>query len=321
MNSLKIFVIQPVSIAGRLIVSSITDGIKQNFNNAQITIFDELFDGSIRPFLEQKYDVITGYDFSPLKIKIDNKLSAKCICYFSDNIESKTSGPEWEKYFKYLYDNDVYTFFWDREMIKEYHFKNLYYLPHFVNFDVYKDLKTNPEFDVMFAGRLDTDLRLRFFEGLSKRLSDLRFAWYAIERHYKDALERTLDREFIKTAYQGFIDNEPQMAKAINNAKILFNINAQGISSLNYRTIQTVACKRLMISDKRGELSLFEGNMPYYNDIDDLVKKIRFYIDNNQEYNKVTEACWKIGYANYNSGENVKFMFDKVLTADAQSCT
>lgn len=314
MNKLKIFVIQPVSIAGRLIVSSITDGIKQNYaDKAEITVFDELFGGSIEPFLNRGYDIITGYDFSPVKIKIDNNLAAKCICYFSDNIESKTSGPEWEKYFKYLYNGDIYTFFWDREMIKEYHFKNLYYLPHFVNFEIYKDFGITPEYDVMFAGRLDTDFRLNFFIELRKRLPDLKFAWYAIERHYKDALARTDDKTLIETAYQGFIDNEVSMAQAINNAKILFNMNAQGISSLNYRTIQSVACKRLMISDERGELSLFEENMPYYTDIDDLADKIKFYLNNDAEYKRITDTCWKIGRKNHHSKENVRYMFDKVL--------
>ncbi len=318
MNKLKVFVIQPVSIAGRLIVSSITDGIRQSFGDkAEITVFDELFGGDIAPFLNRDYDIITGYDFSPAKIKVGSGLKAKCVCYFSDNIDSKTSEPEWEKYFDYLYKDDIYTFFWDRELIKKYDFKNLYYLPHFVNFEVYKDAGISPEFDVMFAGRLDTDFRLNFFLELRKRLPDLKFAWYAIERHYKDALARAEDKTLIETAYQGFIDNEESMARAINNSKILFNMNAQGISSLNYRTIQSVACKRLMISDERGELSLFEGNMPYYTDIDDLAEKIRFYLSNKKEYKRLTEACYIIGCKNHHSKENVKYMFDKVSAPDA----
>ena len=314
MNTAEIFIIQPVSIAGRLIVSSITDGIKQNYaDKVHTVIFDELFDKNLELSLKSEYDIIIGYDFSPLKIKVDNGLKAKCICYFSDNIESKTSGPEWEKYFKYLYKEDVYTFFWDKEMIKMYNFSHLYYLPHFVNFEIYKDLGTKPQFDVMFAGRLDTDYRLNFFIELIKMLPDFKFAWYAIGRHYKDALSRTSDKKLIEAAYQGFIDNEEDMAKVINNSRFLFNMNAQGISSLNYRTIQSVACKRLMISDKRGELSLFNGNMPFYNDIEDLVRKLKFYSKNTSEYIRVTEACYEIGLKNHHSKENVRYMLDKVL--------
>ena len=218
MSSLNILLVQPISIAGRLIVSSINDGILQNPDlEANITVFDELFANNLDELLQKKFNVIIGYDFSPLKIKIDNNLEAKCICYFADNIQSKTSGPEWEKYFKYLYREDVFTFFWDREMIKMYDFKNLYYLPQFVNFEIYRDLNITPKFHVMFAGRLDTDFRLNFYLELMKKLPELKFAWYAIEKHYRDALSRTEDKELIKNVYQGFIDNQKNMAVAINN--------------------------------------------------------------------------------------------------------
>ena len=99
------------------------------------------------------------------------------------------------------------------------------------------------------------------------------------------------------------------MAKAINDTKIVYNINAQGISSLNYRTFQVLACKRLMISDKRGELDLFEGILPYYCDFDDLVKKIEFYLNNEIEYQKITEKTDKIINLNHNS----KICVEKML--------
>ena len=42
-------------------------------------------------------------------------------------------------------------------------------------------------------------------------------------------------------------------------------MNSQGISSLNYRTFQTIACKRLLISDYREELSRNIEVMMQYN--------------------------------------------------------
>ena len=56
-------------------------------------------------------------------------------------------------------------------------------------------------------------------------------------------------------------------------------MNSQGISSLNYRTFQAVACKKLLISDYREELALFEGNMPFYEDFSDLIFKIESYLE------------------------------------------
>lgn len=313
--SLNALVIIPVSIAGRLIVSSITDGLKQN--DVNIVSYDELYDFDLAPVLAKKYDFIIGYDFSPLKIKIDNRVGAKCICYFADDIRSKTSGPEWEKYYEYLYREDVYTFFWDRSMIAEYDFKNLFYLPQFVNFEVYRPLNLVPKYDVIFAGRLDTDVRLNTFVNLMRDLPDLKFAWYAIERHYKDALSRTPYRDLIERSWQGFIDNEEDMAKATNEAKLGFTINSQGVSSLNYRTVQTIACKRLIISDVRGEVDLYSGILPVWSDYEDLKSKICYYLSDNTAYNKVVESCYEIGLKNHHSKENVEFMLSKSLIPNA----
>ena len=98
------------------------------------------------------------------------------------------------------------------------------------------------------------------------------------------------------------------MAKAINNSKILFNMNSQGISSLNYRTFQAVACKRLMISDYREELELFEGNMPFYEDFSDLIFKIESYLEDKNAYQIVVNNCYKIAKNNHNSKDCVKYM-------------
>ncbi len=302
----KILAILPVSIGGRLTTNSIISGYIQN--NCEVIIFDELNDKNKSKILKQKFDIIVGYDFSPLKIKIDNNLDLPCVCYFSDDIRSKTSGPEWKKYLPYLEKDDVYTFYWDKILTSYENFKNIHYLPHFVDFDIYKDFGNIPQYDILFAGRLDTDYRLSFFEELVLKLPDLKIAWHAIERHYEDAKKRSKYPELIEKCYKGFIDNEHDMAKAINDTKIVFNMNSQGISSLNYRTFQTVACKRLLISDYRDELALFEGNMPYYEDFSDLIFKIESYIEDVEAYNIVVENCYQIAKNNHNSKDCVKYM-------------
>ena len=156
----KILAILPISIGGRLTTSSIIDGYKQN--GCEVVVYDELFDSNIKEVLNNKYDQILGYDFSGLKIKIDNGLTIPSVNYFSDDIRSKTSGPEWEKYLPYLENKDNYVFYWDKVLTSYENFPNIHYLPHFVNFEIYKDLGIEPEYDIMFAGRLDTDYRLSF---------------------------------------------------------------------------------------------------------------------------------------------------------------
>ena len=310
MKNKKILAILPISIGGRLTTSSIIDGFRQN--DCDVTVFDELFDDNLSQILNNKYDFIVGYDFSGLKIKIDNNLDLPSINYFSDDIRSKASGPEWEKYLPYLENNDNYTFYWDKVLCSYENFKNIYYLPHFVNFEIYKDFEQNPKFDIMFAGRLDTDYRLSFFEEILIKLSDYKIAWYAIDKHFKDAKKRSKYPELIEKAYQGFIDNELDMAKAINNTKIVFNMNSQGISSLNYRTFQTVACKRLLISDYREELALFDGFMPFYEDFSDLVFKIESYLEDKLAYTHVVEECHKIAKLSHNSKDCVRYILKTV---------
>lgn len=302
--------ILPESIGGRLTTSSLISGFEQN--DCNVTVYDELFDNNFEDVLKSKYDYIAGYDFSGLKIKVDNKLDIPSINYFSDDIRSNTSGKCWEEYLPYLEEDDNYTFYWDKQLAECENFKNLHYLPHFVNMDVYRDSGVEPEYDVMFAGRLDTDFRLSFFEELVMRMPHLKIAWYAINRHYQDARKRARYPEMIDLCYMGFIDNEPDMARAINKSKIVFNMHSQGLSSLNYRTFQTAACNRLMISDYREELSLFDGYMPFYEDMSDLIFKIENYLEDKDAYSTITKACENIVRQNHNSKDSVDYILDIV---------
>lgn len=305
---MKILGILPISIGGRLTTSSILDGFRQLGHT--VIVYDELKDNYS---LENNYDLIVGYDFSPVKLKRDNNLSMKCVAYFSDEIRNRTSGPHWKELLENLERDDVYTFYWDRELVKQENFKNLFYLPHFVNTEIYKNKDIPIESDVMFAGRLDTDYRLNMIVDLVENLG-VSFKWYAIERHYQDALKRVKNNQTIEKIYSGFIDNEQDMAKAINKTKIVINMNSQGVSSLNYRTMQTLACKRLLISDERKELDLFDNKIPIYKNSEDLKEKILFYLHNEQEYSRVTEYCEKICREKYSSRQGVKYILDKIKT-------
>ena len=303
---MNILGILPISIGGRLTTSSILDGFRQLGHT--VIVYDELKDDYS---LNDSYDLIVGYDFSPVKLKRDYNLSMKCVAYFSDEIRNRTSGPHWKELLEDLERDDVYTFYWDRELVKQENFKNLFYLPHFVNTEIYKNKDIPIESDVMFAGRLDTDYRLDMITSLAEALG-VSFKWYAIERHYQDALSRVKNKQTIEKIYSGFIDNEQDMAKAINKTKIVINMNSQGVSSLNYRTMQTLACKRLLISDERKELDLFDNKIPIYKNSEDLKEKILFYLHNEQEYNRVTEYCEKISREKYSSIEGVKYILEKI---------
>ena len=305
----KILGIMPHSIGGRLTTSSILDGFK--LNNYEVIIYDELKNDDFSNFLNSNYSYIVGYDFSPIKLKIDYDLNFPCIAYFSDVIEDKTSGIGYVEYNKFLNNSDIHIFYWDRELTKV---TNFHYMPHFVNTNVYKNY-LKPINDVIFMGRLDTDLRLNMYLNLNKMLPSLKFKYYGIQKHFDDAISRCKNDEeknILKNTYAGFIDNEIDMSKVINEAKIIYNINAQGISSLNYRTIQVMACERLLISDKRKELDLFENIIPTYNNIEELAQKIEYYLKNKKEYTKITKKSREFILKNHDSFICVKNILAKI---------
>ena len=159
-------------------MSSIIDGFRQN--DCNVIVYDELFDKNLKQTLRRKFEYIAGYDYSGLKIKVDNNLDVPSINYFSDDLRSKTSGPEWEKYLPFLEADDNYTFYWDKILTGYENFKNINYLPHFVNFDVYQDFGIEPEFDIMFGkgiSRAGDILDLATNIDLVKKSG----AWYAYE--------------------------------------------------------------------------------------------------------------------------------------------
>lgn len=273
--NLKILGILPHSIGGRLTISSIFDGFIQNGHAVEIV---DILKNDI--FKNDVYDYVVGYGFSAIKYNIENKLNLKTINYFSDVIETPAAGSGYDLYKNELYKPQNYSFYWDRALCEKADYVNLFYMPHFVNTDLYKNLGLEKEFDINFAGRLDTDFRLNSFLKLLKALPNSKFAWYAIEKHYQDAISRVEedDKILLKKCYQGFIDNEKDMATALNKAKIVVNFNSQGETSLNYRTIQALACETLVLSDERGELDLFDNVIPTYTTIENLIETIKFYL-------------------------------------------
>ena len=91
----------------------------------------EKYNNEIVSSLKEKYNYIVGYDFSSVKLKIDYNLKTPCITYFSDVIQNSTSGVGYKEYYKYLKNNDIYVFYWDKELSKN---EKCFYMPHFVNY-------------------------------------------------------------------------------------------------------------------------------------------------------------------------------------------
>ncbi|MDD3593740.1 MAG: glycosyltransferase [Candidatus Gastranaerophilales bacterium] len=313
--------ILPHSIGGRLTINSLFDGIVQNGH--VIDIFDVLKDEKtylLELYNANKYDFLVGYDFSALRFKALDNINIPAINYFSDVMQNEHSGKDWQCYYHLLKDDDNYTFYWDEELYndKKNEIKNLFYQPHFVNTQIYKNHGIEPVYDISFAGRLDTDFRLHNVLNLMKEFKDKQFAWYAIERHFEDAKNRAEnleDKALLEKNYRGFIATENQMADELNKTRIVFNFNCQGRSSLNYRTFQVMACEKLLISDDRAEAhTLFKENesIIIHRSFDDLIEKIRHYLENYDEYTRIVQNSRKIVEANHSSKTAINNMLGKL---------
>ncbi len=316
-NRLNILAILPHSIGGRLTTSSIIDGFCQN--NCNVIIFDELKQDLkyFEKILSAKnFDFIVGYGFSPINLVNKFNLDCKVIAYFSDEIDKPTAGMGFEHYKELLNKDNVYNFYWDKELClkMQNEITNLFYMPHFVNTNIYKPLNIKPQYDVMFAGRLDSDYRLNFWMELIKSMPDVKFCWHAIEKHYNDAISRLAkdDAALLSKTYHGFIDNEKDMSNAINNSKIVINMQSQGVSSLNYRTFQVMACSKLLLNDFRTEIKLLFDNsgLVVYNDMEDIKLKINHYLYNEVDYNEVIKNARAKICENYDAKYCVKKMIE-----------
>ena len=307
----KILAILPHSIAGRLIVSSMADGFSSL--GFKVDIFDELFGSDFKSaFEKENYKYLTSYDFCAINLKRKNGIEAKTLNFFGDEIQDPHSGEGWNLFYDDLKDDSNLSYIWDKELFEKENNKNMMYLPHFVNTDIYKKLDVEKKYDVMFMGRLDTEFRLNNFKRILDEVPSL--AFYSIERHYQDALNRLDDKHkpLLEKAYKGFIDNEPDMAEKINEAHIVINFNAQGVSSLNYRAIQTMACETLHISDERQDgTKYFKDNYISFKTLDEMFKKIYYYLRHREEAIIITKNIRQIIETNFShrAGANAMIEF------------
>ena len=130
-----------------------------------------------------------------------------------------------------------------------------------------------------------------------------------------DRLQEKYIKEAVPVLTEKFgYKNVMQLPKV---AKIVINMNSQGISSLNYRTMQTIGCEKLLISDDRAELDLFDNKIPTYKDVEDLKQLIKHYLVNKKEYDDIdmiTDDLSKLIsdflFIHHNILNNFKLMID-----------
>lgn len=305
--NLRLLAILPESIGGRLTLSSLISGF--NKCNIKLKVLDSLsknFISDINKVSQNKYDYIFSYDYTGYVIQKDYNLDIPIISYFSDSITTELASNKWETFYPELKNEKNYTFYWDHEHTKALkgEIKNLYYLPHCVDTDVYKNLNLLKVHDIMFAGRLTFPGRIEIITSIFKKFPNIKLALYSHPEHFNIALSlaNSKYKHFFEEAYRGFITTEESMSQAINQAKVVINLTSQGLSNLNYRVFQTLACETFLLTDYRKELgclfdiheqiTYYTNNTEFFENLEDILVNPKNYTYKKLNARKMIESAF-----------------------------
>lgn len=286
----KLFVISPISIAGCLI----THGLAEAFREIGVyTLEKDVRETTFEEVEKYNPNYILGYDYGFLVNKelakdLKNLKGVKFIHYFADEPQSKfayTNNPEMYEELKKL--KNKYVFNWDSEFLKD--FEGSIYLPLGINKKLYKTEFSGYKHNISFVGRPLTEKRQAVLTRLVKEFGEISLFCY--EDHFKKSVAEIEEKniftepelEAYKASYKGFVKTEKELAQIYNSSKININVTEQGINNINYRVFEVLASSGFLITDEMKDLyTHFEvgKELEIYNNIDDLIDKIRFYLEN-----------------------------------------
>lgn len=287
----KILFITPVSIAGTLIINGLKEGFRQLGH--QVLSFD------VRKIDEEcvvkfQPDLVIGYDYvhfvDDKAENIISNLKIPVVHYFADDPLSNYAHSGDLSLFDKLSNSDGIVFCWDKEYLKV--FKNIcYYLPLGVNPFAYEHENKEKKDSIVFVGRPLTLRRLGFICEILKTYPE-KLEIYSYEKHFETSIEQIREygllnenqiNEYKKT-FKGYLKTENELADIYSKSAICLNITLnQGISSMNYRVFEVLACGGFLLTDYIEDTArefLPDIDAVYYNDKEELLEKIDFYLNN-----------------------------------------
>ncbi|MFN3551283.1 MAG: glycosyltransferase [Endomicrobiia bacterium] len=108
------------------------------------------------------------------------------------------------------------------------------------------------------------------------------------------------------------------MAKVYSQAKIVFNKSAGG--EINMRVFETLSCGSLLLTDRlKPEVGLEElfqdrKHLVLYDDENDLLEKIDYYLRNESDREEIAYNGYKEVLSKHTYEHRVKEMFNKIFT-------
>lgn len=287
---IKILILTPKSIAGKLIMESFASAFEANKCLVKIKPVEELSAADLE-FFHPSF--IMGYDYSYLMDEKCTSIIERTNCknhffYFADEPQSKFATGNKSGLYEKLKQIDSKIFIWDKDFKDE--FEDCFYLPlaadpfkYAMSFESYK-------YAISFVGRPLTKKRQEILCELVKVFKN-KLNIFCLEKHFLQSIEEIKELNLLEDAeletysncWKGFITEEASLAEVYNSSKINLNITEQGKSSLNYRVFEVLASGGFLITDERADLeSLFSENNFFetYKNTTDLIDKIEFYLQN-----------------------------------------
>jgi spore maturation protein CgeB len=169
--------------------------------------------------------------------------------------------------------------------------EKIFFLPFSVETTLYKNMNLNRNIDVMasFTNRPDV---------------------YPL----REKIQTMLNKMSITTFTKKVIHH--QYINTLNQSKIFVNSGGDGYSPLTMKFTEVLACGTLLITDKPEDMQPtgFKNGEHFvvFKDLEDLKKKINYYVKHEKERKNIALRGMKFVHANHNNEIRVKQFIDKI---------
>ena len=307
----KIFIINPISIIGDILIRGIAHGFETLGNEVLMADVRELDGKKIKDFYP---DFVLALDYGHFvnekAEKIINSLNIPIAHFFIDNPNSTFAhSGDLSLYEKMASNNKSIVFCWDEAFLKD--FKNVvYYLPTGIDFENYKTPDSSIKMEkssILFAGRPLTDKREKIIAHVSRNFPG-KLSIYSYKPHFDRSIDEMLSKGYLKegkeledykNCYKGFLNGEKELAAAYHNCDVVLNITMeQGPSSMNSRVLEALATGSFLLTDYVKDTEKYftpDEDFVFYYDLDDLTEKLTEYLNNPELRNKIAgNGCKKV---------------------------
>ena len=307
MKPRKIFIINPISIIGDILIKGIARGFEKLGNTVLMMDVRELDEAKITEF---KPDFVLGIDYAHLiredSEKIIKNLNVPVAHFFIDDPNTTFAhAGDLTLYEKLSATKDI-VLCWDANFVKD--FKNeSYYLPTGIDFETYETPDKNIKIEkskILFAGRPLTDKREKIIAHVVKNFPGS-LSIYSFKAHFDKSVDEMLQKGYLneteleeyKKCYKGFLQGEKELAAAYHNCDIVLNITMeQGPSSMNSRVLEAMSTGSFLLTDYIEDTAkYFEENKDFvfYRGLDDLSEKLNKYLNNPELRSKIAGNAQK----------------------------